>query len=143
MAPDEAPSTEAALDQLLRRWQTSGDREALDQLLRSEVTALKARIRAHGYRSLGADVSVSDVAQEAVMRWLRVETPPRFDTPQALRAYLWKAAWHLLAERLRRGHVDAAEGGTSMELDNDLATTGGLGGVEQRDRELVLDLVLQ
>src|SRR5690242_15439230 len=83
---------------LLRRWQEQGDIDALDELLYVEVSVLKSRLRG---RSAGSPVSASDIAQEAIARFLDVDGVPRFDHPRALRAYLWTAAWRLLAKRLR------------------------------------------
>jgi RNA polymerase sigma-70 factor (ECF subfamily) len=131
--------------ELLRRWQERGDEEALDELLATEIGHLKARIRARGGRRGGSDASVSDVAQEAVLRLLRLEEAPVFDSPQALRAYLWTAAWRLLAERLRRHprRVARVDDSVSQALDGALATTGGLECVEASDRALALQLTVQ
>src|SRR5882672_4485779 len=123
--------------ELLARWQEHGDREALDELLCDEISRLKVRIRSNG---TPAGAEVSDVAQDAVLGLLKVATSPRFDTPEALRAYLWTAAWRLLADKLRRPgllfrHIDPTESG---ELEKGLSTTGGVGEIEARDRAVAL-----
>lgn len=130
--------------ELLRDWQDRGDREALDRLLAIEITWLKARIRAHGLPRADGEISVSDVAQEAVMRMLRVKDTPTFQAKAALRAYLWKAAWNLLAERLRqrRGETLSLDDSSQL-LDKALVTTGGLGSVESRDRAVALQVTMQ
>jgi RNA polymerase sigma factor (sigma-70 family) len=97
MAPDRDPATD-----LLERWQRDGDREALDSLLRVEVLALKEQLRSRGRTMLGTSASASDVAQEAVLRLLSLESPPRFDDPKSFRGYLWTAAWRLLLQRIRK-----------------------------------------
>jgi DNA-directed RNA polymerase specialized sigma24 family protein len=129
---------------LLRRWQESGDLEALDELLRIEIGMLKARIRSRGANLTSPEMSVSDVAQDAVMRMLRVEPPPSFDSPEAMRAYLWLAAWRLLVGRLRQpGHEMARiDGAGSAGIDGALETTGGFSGIEARDRAVALELAL-
>jgi RNA polymerase sigma factor (sigma-70 family) len=130
---------------LLNRWQRDGDRDALDDLLRIEIDLLKARIRTRGARSTGADHSVSDVAQEAVMRTLNVALPPQFDNPRAMRGYLWTAASRLLADRLRRSQLDCVplDDSASQALDDGMATTGGLGDVDRRDQSVALDTLMQ
>jgi len=87
---------------LLARWQSHDDREALGEPLGIEVERLKARIRSGSLRPTDGDASVSGVAQETVMRMLRLDERPVCKTPQAMRAYLWAAAWRLLAECLRQ-----------------------------------------
>ena len=90
---------------LLRRWQSDGDVDALDELLRVEVSALAARLRSRGRGMLRPSVSASDLAQEAVARMLNLEEAPVFEDPRQLRAYLWTAAWRLLLNRRQsRGH---------------------------------------
>jgi len=130
---------------LLGKWQDSADRDALDELLRIEIELLKARIRAQGASGGEADASVSDVAQEAVLRFLKVERAPSFESPFALRAYLWKAAWNLLAERLRRARVECRglDDSASQALGDAFATSGGLSSVESHDRSVALDVVLR
>jgi RNA polymerase sigma factor (sigma-70 family) len=88
--------------ELLERWQRDGDREALDSLLRIEVLSLKEQLRTRGRTMLGTSASASDVAQEAVLRVLSMEEPPKFDDPKAFQGYLWTAAWRLLLQRVRR-----------------------------------------
>lgn len=130
---------------LIARWQESGDRDALDQLLRIEIAVLKKRVRSKGSELTHPSISVSDVAQEAVLRLLRVDPAPRFETTQALRAYLWLSAWRLLLARLRRpeadlGRLDPTE---SAKLDHALSASGGLSAVDERDRNLALAFSIQ
>jgi RNA polymerase sigma factor (sigma-70 family) len=128
---------------LLRRWQEQGDTEALDELLHLEVAVLKSRLRGRGVAP-GPPVSASDIAQEAVARFLDVDSAPRFDHPRALRAYLWTAAWRLLARRLqsperRALRIDEME---SWDLERGLSTSGGFAALDARERSLALDLAL-
>jgi RNA polymerase sigma factor (sigma-70 family) len=130
---------------LLARWQASGDREALDQLLRIEVSTLKARVRAKGGELAHGSISVSDVAQEAVLRLLRVEPAPHFDSAEALRSYLWLSAWRLLLGRLRRPETGlvALDPAESARLDRALSVSGGQSEVEDRDRNLSLAFTVE
>jgi RNA polymerase sigma factor (sigma-70 family) len=89
-------------DDLLRRWQDHGDLDALDELLRNEVGALKVLILARGPDLVHGSASPSDIAQEAVLRLLQLETVPHFADPEQLRGYLWVTAWRLMLQRIRR-----------------------------------------
>jgi RNA polymerase sigma factor (sigma-70 family) len=139
---DNAPDRAA---EWLRRWQEQGDRNALDELLRVEVAALKAKMRRQAAPAVDAAASVSDVAQEAVMRMLRVDPPPMFETPEAMRGYLWLAAWRLLVARLRRPDHDVARFGAtqSAPIDGALETTGGFSALDAKERAVALELALQ
>jgi RNA polymerase sigma factor (sigma-70 family) len=130
---------------LLARWQRDGDPDALDELLRTEVSILKSRIRREGGRMLRPSMSATDVAQEVVMGMLKVSRAPRFDDPRALRGYLWKAAWRLLARRLRKPGRDFVrlDHAASSVLEAALRVTGGrLDGAEARERSLALQLTM-
>ena len=130
---------------LLRRWREHGDRAALEELMGIEIELLKERLRRRGGRVAEPSVSVSDVAQDVVLRVLQVDIAPGFETPQALRGYLWTAAQRLLFDHLRRRrtatvHLDPSQTGV---LDKALETNGGLKGVEDRDHAAALSVVLQ
>ena len=129
---------------LLRRWQDHGDPDSLDELLRLEVGILKNRLRNKGLRVAGAPASVSDVAQETVVRFLQVNTAPRFDSPQAFRAYLWTAAWRLLMQRMQKNgrHARRIDEMESWNLERGLSTSGGLGAIDAEERSVALDLAL-
>jgi len=86
----------------LRRWQEDGDPEALDRLLQIEVAILKQMLRSRSSSGLSGSAGTSDIAQEAVLKLLRVKTSPHFDNPSAFRGYLWKSAWHLLVQRFEK-----------------------------------------
>jgi RNA polymerase sigma factor (sigma-70 family) len=133
--PDDSPAWLAA-------WQERGDRDALGRLLACEVDALKSRLRKRWNPSTTPDFGVSDAAQEAVERLLGREQPPAFETPQALRAYLWKAARRLLEEHLRRRRSVELEDPAAQALEQVLAVSGGIGSVERRDRADALELVV-
>lgn len=139
--PDDSSGVDP-IPALLRRWQEQGDRHALDELLRLEVAVLKDRLR--GKPGVQSPVSASDIAQETVVRFLEVARAPRFDDPRQLRAYLWTAAWRLLAQRLqgperRALRIDEME---SWNLERGLSTSGGFAALEARERSLALDLAL-
>jgi RNA polymerase sigma factor (sigma-70 family) len=138
------PAPERSVE-LLRHWQEEGDRAALEELLWIEIGVLKGRLRRQGARTVDRSVSVSDVAQEVVLRALEVEPAPHFDNPFALRGYLWTAARRLLAEHLRRGKAPALplEMSHTGQLDKALHCTGGLQGVEARDHADALSIALQ
>jgi len=129
---------------LLHRWQEQGDPDALDELLRLEVGLLKNRLRSKGPCVSGDPVSVSDIAQETVVRFLEVDTAPRFDSPAKLRAYLWTAAWRLLVQRLQKAerHALRIDEMESWNLGRGLSTSGGLGALDERERSVALDLAL-
>lgn len=136
--PGGDPSAE-----LLRRWQATGEREALDGLLRIEVEILKHQLRARHGR-LPPSLSASDVAQEAVLGLVKVQAPPTFERPAALRAYLWKSALRLMAAHCARAgaRLEPLDPSASRGVGAILATTGGLGAVEDHERELAIGLVL-
>ena len=143
MSDDTSRSQDPSAD-LLRRWQEHDDVEALDELLRIEVAILKSRIRKRGAQVVQPTASVSDVAQDTVLRVLAVSPAPHFDNPRAMREYLWTAAQNLLLDHLRRRRnstvqLDPTQTG---QLDQALQTTGGLHGVEARDRAAALGIVL-
>lgn len=128
----------------LERWQREGDVDALDELLRGEVLAIAARLRKHGRGLLGASESAGDLAQEAVVRLLDREQPPRFETPGGLRAYLWATAWHLLLRHAQHPgrRVFCLDRGSSSSLANALSATGGLSRVDGGDMHRSLEVVV-
>ncbi|HTF88464.1 MAG TPA: RNA polymerase sigma factor [Planctomycetota bacterium] len=131
--------------ELLRRWQLAGDRQALEDLLGIEIEVLKQRLRRRGGDLGQPSISVSDVAQDVVMRVLQVDPAPHFETPSAMRGYLWTAAQRLLIEHFRRRKsadvpLDPTQTG---QLDKALESTGGLQGVDDRDHAAALNVVLQ
>ncbi|MBL8862350.1 MAG: sigma-70 family RNA polymerase sigma factor [Planctomycetes bacterium] len=142
--PDLPPADPDARSRaLLERWQVGGDVDALDELLRSEVDLLARRLRARG-GAVSASHSASDLAQEAVLRLLRLDETPTFDDPRALRAYLWTSAWRLLANQAQRPgralvRLSDSETGT---LSGMLGATGGLGAIERDDQRTALEVVV-
>ncbi|MAE64321.1 MAG: hypothetical protein CMJ18_08605 [Phycisphaeraceae bacterium] len=135
MAPRDA-------DTLLLDWQRSGDPEALHELLCAEVRILKARLKRRVDTLSAGSGTISDIAQDAILRFLRFEGPRRFDHPGALRAYLWTIAVRLLRNRLRKRGIPWLEVGEkpSRRVTDSLATTGGLGAVERQDLRAALEL---
>lgn len=123
----EAPAR--TIDELLRRWQESGDTAALDELLRTEIASLKDAISARGRDLMGSSASASDIAQEAVLRLLQVDTLPHFADPGALRGYLWVTAWRLLLQRIRRPYrrKAAIDLGASSQLPPELVASPASG----------------
>lgn len=88
--------------ELLERWNSADDRTALEELLQRDVGLLAERLRARARRTLRASVSADDLVHEAVLRYLRMPERPQIATPQAFRAYLWRAAWRLALNRIQR-----------------------------------------
>ncbi len=86
----------------LARWQEHGDVDALDVILRTEIRALRDLVATHGQTILTGSTGPSDIAQQAVLRLLQMESPPVFRDVSSMRAYLWLTAWRLLLQRLRR-----------------------------------------
>lgn len=129
---------------LLKRWQESGDVDALDELLRNEVRALAARLRARGRGMLHASASASDLAQEAVLRLLRLEDAPVFEDAGALRAYLWTAAWRLLINRgqARGRSMMTLSGARSGDMGLVLPGGGGASAAEREDQNAALNVVM-
>ena len=130
---------------LLRQWQDQGDRGALEELLGIEISVLKTSLRRRDGRAGPPTISVSDVAQDVVMRVLQLDPPPHFENTRAMRGYLWTAAQRLLFEHLRRRKspgVDLDESRSSL-IDKEFQTTGGLRGVEERDQAVALALAMQ
>lgn len=120
-APQPADERAAAL---LARWRDAQDIDALDELLRTEIDGLAKRLRAKAGFAFSGSMSASDLAQEAVLRWLRLDSPPRFDDPGALRGYLWTAAWRLLINRAQRPERALVR----VSTDESMALSGSLGG---------------
>ncbi len=89
-------------DTLLRRWQASGDRQALEQLLRLELPRLRDRLARNDQSLVGASVGATDAAQEAAHRLLEREDDLKFDGVGPLRSFLWTTARHYLIDRFRR-----------------------------------------
>ncbi|MBK7877370.1 MAG: RNA polymerase sigma factor [Planctomycetes bacterium] len=139
--PGRDAAAEAAL---LARWQDGGDVDALDALLRGEVARIAAQLRARARGGFDGATSASDLAQEAVLRLLRLEETPRFDDPNALRGYLWTAAWRLFqnhaaapARAVRR--LTATE---SRTLSGMFAVTGGFGALAAEEQRTALEVVV-
>jgi RNA polymerase sigma factor (sigma-70 family) len=128
----------------LRRWQERGDLEALDQLLRLEVSILKQMIRSRKPGAVAGSVATSDIAQEAVLRLLKVQSSPTFDNPRALRGYLWKSAWHLLVQRFEKKKT------VPLDLESDdlpglerlVASSEGLRGLDRSERSAAIGLAM-
>jgi RNA polymerase sigma factor (sigma-70 family) len=139
-----APASADPSAALLAQWQEAGDRDALDALLRIEVELLKHRLRARQGGRLSPSLSASDVAQEAVLSLVKVRVAPSFEQPAALRAYLWKSALRLLAGHFERAgaQLERLDASASRGASRVLATTGGLGAVEDDERALALELTL-
>lgn len=141
---NDAPRETKRATELLRRWQAEDDRDALDELLREEVAAVAARLRARGRGMLRPSVSASDLAQEAVFRLLRLEEAPEFADAGALRAYLWTAAWRLLVNKAQGRardpvRIDAQQ---SQEFALAMPGAGGLSQAERADQAQAMAVVL-
>jgi RNA polymerase sigma-70 factor (ECF subfamily) len=129
---DSDPATDASA-RWLERWQQEGDVDALDELLRIEVHALAVRLRNRGRGLLRPSTSASDLAQEAVLRMLRLDEAPEFNDARELRAYLWTAAWRLLLNRGQARGRSAVPLSRAPSADIGLVLQGG-GGVSEAER---------
>jgi RNA polymerase sigma factor (sigma-70 family) len=148
---EDDPASTDPRGPLLRRWQESDDRDALDALLRLEISALKDQIRMRGKSLLGTSVTATDVAHEAVLRLLSLEETPEFADPGKLSGYLWMTAWRLLLQRLRKplrtvGRMDptdsaladqswfAAPGTSEQPSDAEIAVEVAMNLLSEEDR---------
>lgn len=133
------------VDELLAKWQEGGDPEALDRLLRNEVSVLKQMIRGRRLHDLKGSANTTDVAQDVVLKLLAARSDPEFASPAALRGYLWRIAWNLLVERLERKRVrvfrigDAERPGLERFLES---TTRPETGVEREERATAVEVAL-
>ena len=136
---DPDPSAEP-----LKRWQETGDREALDELLRTEITILKAMIRSRRSGAVVGSVATSDIAQEAVLRLLKVQSGPTFENPRAMRGYLWKSAWHLLLQRFEKKRTKPLdlESPDLPGLDRLISSNEGMRGLDRSERSAAIGLAM-
>ncbi len=141
--PDPEASADEPTRALLARWQGADDVDALDELLRGEIDVLARRLRARVGGPISASMSASDLAQEAVLRLLRLEEAPNFDDPRALRAYLWTSAWRLLVNRMQRPGRDVVRlaDAESRTLSGVFGASGGIGALETDEQRTALELV--
>lgn len=141
---DAPPLQDDRARALLARWQDAQDIDALDELLRTEIVALAQRLRAKAGRAFSGSMSASDLAQEAVLRWLRLEDAPRFDDERGLRGYLWTAAWRLLMNRAQRPEraLVRLSVDESLALSGAFAATGGIGTLASEEQRTALDVVV-
>jgi len=136
-------SPNASVNELLRRWQDHGDLDALDELLRSEIGALKALISARAANLVGGSASPSDIAQEAVLRLLQLDTVPHFTDPEQLRGYLWTTAWRLMLQRVRRPYSRKRSLDTAASSELPPAAVAKPGrAVEDSEAVFALDLAM-
>jgi RNA polymerase sigma-70 factor, ECF subfamily len=138
-----APEPDERTTDLLRRWQEHEDLDALDELLRSEIRILKDIVSARAADQLGGSASASDIAQEAALRLLRLETVPKFADPRALRAYLWTTARRLLIDRVRRPYTckQSLDPSASSQLPAALIATTGRQ-TDEAERTAAIDVAM-
>jgi RNA polymerase sigma-70 factor (ECF subfamily) len=79
--------------------------------------------------------SVSDVVNEGVLRVLKAERLPAFEDVRVFRAYLWRAAWRLLLDRLRARGQEIAylDENATQVIEKALAVRGDQSVVERED----------
>jgi RNA polymerase sigma-70 factor (ECF subfamily) len=149
-APSGPGSTEDPREEYLLRWQQSGDRDALDHLLRIEVLSLRSWLR-RSRRGATPSASASDIAQQAVAQFLRsskrsaTDERPVFENPRALRGFLWTTALRLLKDHARRRRVAVVHFDRHSATSSCLAepeASGGLDAVEQSDVHVKLSLLV-
>jgi RNA polymerase sigma factor (sigma-70 family) len=143
MSGGDSPGAVDPSAEPLERWQEHGDLEALNELLRVEISILKQMIRARRGRP-APGVATSDIAQEAVLRLLKVQSAPSFENPRALRGYLWKSAWHLLVQRCqeRRTLPLDLESDELPGLERLVAASEGLRGLDRGERSAAIGLAM-
>jgi RNA polymerase sigma-70 factor (ECF subfamily) len=128
----------------LHRWQDHGDREALDSLLQVEVAELKRRLRSKGRTLMSESCSASDVANDAILKFLRRAEPPHFQDATQLRVYLWKAAWRLMIDRVRRPKLGRVPNDSSSNLRiSQLAAKLGTHSAERREAKNAVTFAMQ
>lgn len=141
---EEEPPRDDSIAEWLRKWQDEGDHEALDQLLQVEVKSLKRRIQQKGRSMLTQSFSASDVANDAIVKLLRRGDAAHFDDAAQLRVYLWKAAWRLLIDRVRRPKLPRPRlDADSANRISDLAERAGSRSVEKREARNAVTFALQ
>jgi RNA polymerase sigma factor (sigma-70 family) len=140
---DSSDSVDSSTD-LLRRWQEDGDTEALNQLLKNEVVILKHMIHGRRVAGLTGSASTSDIAQEAVLGLLKTKKPPSFSEPGALRGYLWRSAWHLLARRFTKhsGGPIRFDLGDQRVVDRFLRDAPGLEHIDREERAMAIGVAI-
>ncbi len=128
----------------LARWQRDGNLDALDGLLRSEIGALRDLVATHGQSILTGSTGPSDIAQQAVLRMLQVETPPVFQDVSSFRAYLWLTAWRLLLQRLRRPvrRLTRIDEKALVDLEDPSRTADIAQSLSQSERDLALQVAV-
>jgi RNA polymerase sigma factor (sigma-70 family) len=141
--PDSADPIDPSAP-LLRRWQDSGDADALDRLLQIEVGVLKHMIQGRRQGPLAGSAGTSDIAQEAVMGLLKTKERPKFSNPAALRGYLCRSAWHLLVKRYEKQQrmplrVDLDD---TLELEGKFASVAGLRNMDRAERAMAIGLAM-
>lgn len=138
-----APESDARSHAFLLRWQEHGDLDALDELLRSEIRILRDLVSARAGDQLRGSASASDIAQEAALRLLRLETIPHFADPRALRGYLWTTAWRLLVDRVRRPYTckQSIDPAASSQMPAGLVATAG-NEADEAERAAALDVAM-
>jgi RNA polymerase sigma factor (sigma-70 family) len=140
---EAAPEPDARSQDLLRRWQQQGDVDALDELLRSEIKILRDLVAARAGDRLRGSASASDIAQEAALRLLRLETIPEFADPRGLRGYLWTTAWRLLIDRVRRPYTCKQSIDPAASSQMPAALIGAAGNeAEEAERTAALDVAM-
>ncbi len=127
---------------LFDRWQRLDDREALEELLRRDLQVLQGRLRARARRVLRGSVSAEDLVHEAVVRLLRMPQRPQLASREALQAYLWRASWRLLLNRLRsRGRAPVHVSGGAASVSK-LSASAGSTLSDRRDQMSALQVGL-
>lgn len=71
-------------------------------VLQAELTRLKAHLQRNRGAAGGPSAGISDVAQEAAYRMLQQGDHVKFESPAAMRGYLWATAKRLILDRFRR-----------------------------------------
>lgn len=138
---DDPPDPSGAL---LERWQKHADLDALNELLKLEVSILRDRLRGRARGALPPSCSRSDIAQEAVLGMLKVDDAPQFESPIAMRAYLWRSALRLLAAHGARaqGRPLALDATQSQAFATALARSGGQSALDRHEIDAALELTM-
>ena len=128
----------------LRLWQDKGDLEALNELLRIEVSILKQMIRSRKSGWPPARSRRRTSPRRPCCGCSRCSRTRASTIRARLRGYLWKSAWHLLVQRFEKKRTVPLdlESGDLPGLERLVAPTRACGGLDRSERSAALGLAM-